>query len=60
MSFYQSINLKKVVLGSEKSQLTTLNDQTFTKCNALTEIVMPASIVHLEGTMSTGPFHVTP
>ena len=60
VSFYQSINLKKVVLGSEKSQLTTLNDQTFTKCNALTEIVMPASIVHLEGTMSTGPFHVTP
>lgn len=60
VAFYQSINLKKVVLGSEKSRLTTLNDQTFTKCNALTEIVMPASVVHLEGTMTTGPFHVTP
>ena len=60
VAFYQSINLKKVVIGTEKSQLTALSEQLFTKCNSLTEVVMPASIVHLDGTMSTGPFHVTP
>ena len=62
VAFYQCINLKKVVIGTEKSQLTTLNDQTFTKCNSLTEVVLPASVVHLETKANSvaGPFHVTP
>ena len=60
VSFYSCTNLKKVVLGSEKSKLETLNDQTFYLCNSLKEITIPASLKNLLFSGAKGPLTNTP